>query len=425
MASSRPRILVLAHRVPYPPNRGDRIRTFNILQFLARRADVSLAYLSDEQPSVQAEQALRGMCRDVVGLSLGKRRRWVSAARSLACGRTATEGLFWCGRLRHLLARWSKTTRFDAAVVFCSSMVQYLKAPGLDGMPTIVDLIDVDSQKWFDYAAQTSGLPRWLLGLEGRRLRRLERSLPAKARSIILVSRCETDLFRSFCATDSAYAIPNGVDLDYFSPGKGLSSGSTSGCVFVGALDYRANVDGIRWFCEEIWPEVQRRRPQATLTIVGSRPCPAVRRLASQPGVRLACDVADVRPYLADAAMVVVPLRVARGIQNKVLEALAMAKALIATPQALEGIDVEPGVHVHRATEPVQWIESVLRLLDDRSARERLGRAGRAFVEAGYRWERQLQPLAALLGLENAAHCDGHGTAVKQDTLGPLVSSRG
>jgi polysaccharide biosynthesis protein PslH len=425
MASSRPKILVLAHRVPYPPNRGDRIRTFNILQFLARRADVSLAYLTDEQPSVQAEQALRSMCRDVAGLPLGRRRRWLNAARSLACGRTATEGLFWCSRLWRLLARWNKTTRFDAAVVFCSSMVQYLKAPGLDGMPAIVDLIDVDSQKWFDYAEQTSGLPRWLLGLEGRRLRQLERSLPTKARAVILVSRCETDLFRSFCATDSVYAIPNGVDLDYFNPGKGSSSGSTFGCVFVGALDYRANVDGIRWFCEEIWPEVQRRRPQATFTIVGSRPCPAVRRLASQPGVRLACDVADVRPYLADAAMAVVPLRVARGIQNKVLEALAMAKALIATPQALEGIDVEPGVHVYRATEPVQWIEAVLRLLDDRSACERLGRAGRAFVEAGYHWERQLQPLAALLGLGNAAHCDGRGTAVKQDTLGPLVSSRG
>jgi polysaccharide biosynthesis protein PslH len=399
---SRPRILFLAHRVPYPPNRGDRIRSFHILRFLADRAEVSLAYLAEERPLPETQKALQSLCRDVAGLPLGRYRRWTSAVRSLALGRTATEGMFRCGRLRRLLARWCERTRFDAVVVFCSSMVQYLDVPGLAGVPAIVDLVDVDSQKWFDYAREASGLQRRLFEIEGRRLRRLEQSLPARVKAVTLVSQCETELYRSFCPTDSVHAVCNGVDLDYFRPQGQPDSAPSFDCVFVGALDYRANIDGIRWFCDEIWPEVRRREPRATFTVVGSRPSPMVHRLASRPGVRLACDVPDVRPYLAGAALVVAPLRVARGIQNKVLEALAMGKAVIASPEALEGIAVEPGIHACRAGNVTAWSESTLRLLADGAARERLGRAGRAFVEIHHCWDRQLEPLAGLLGLDGS-----------------------
>jgi polysaccharide biosynthesis protein PslH len=422
---SHPRILFLAHRVPYPPNRGDRIRSFHMLRFLAQRADVSLAYLAEEQSPSETQRALQCLCREVAGLQLGRYRRWLNAACSLAFGRTATEGLFQCSRLRRLLARWSKTTRFDGVVVFCSSMVQYLDVPGLAGVPALVDLVDVDSQKWLDYAEETSGVRRWLFQLEGKRLRRLEQSLPPKAKAIALVSDCEAELYRSFCPADSVHAISNGVDLDYFRPNADLNSASSQDCVFVGALDYRANVDGIHWFCNEIWPEVRRRRPEATFTVVGSRPSPLVLRLAKRPGVRLASNVPDVRPYLAEAAMVAVPLRIARGIQNKVLEALAMSKAVVATPEALEGIAVESGVHACQALTPHQWIESIVHLLEDPSARDRLGRAGRTFVETHYCWDRQLQPLAALLGLR-ATSCEGsQGMTTKQDAKNSLAACHG
>lgn len=425
MTPSNPKILFLAHRVPYPPNRGERIRSFHMLRFLAQRADVSLAFLGEERPSPETQQALECLCRDVAGLRLGRYRRWINAARSLAFGRTATEGLFQCNRLRRLLARWSKTTRFDAVVVFCSSMVQYLDVPGLAGVPVLLDLIDVDSQKWLDYAAEASGVQRWLFQIEGKRLRRLEQSLPPKVKAITLVSRCEAELYRSFCPTDLVHAISNGVDLDYFRPREDLNSAASQNCVFVGALNYRANVDGLHWFCNEIWPEVRRHQPKATFTVVGSHPSPLVRRLAKRPGVHLACDVPDVRPYLAEAAMVVVPLRIARGIQNKVLEALAMAKAVIATPEALEGIAVEPEVHACQALAPAQWIESMVRLLRDAPARDLLGRAGRTFVETHYCWDRQLQPLATLLGLRAAWYDGSQGITTKQDAKNSLASCHG
>jgi polysaccharide biosynthesis protein PslH len=422
---SRPKILFLAHRIPYPPNRGDRIRTFHMLRFLAERAEVSLAYLADGQPVADTQQALEGLCSHVAGIRLGRYRRWINAACSLALGRTATEGLFHNSRLRRLLARWSKATRFDAVVVFCSSMVQYLDVPGLSDVPVFLDLIDVDSQKWFDYAAEASGVQRRLFQIEGKRLRRLEQSLPQKTKAIALVSRCEVELYRSFCPIGSVYAIPNGVDLDYFRPRENADSAASQNCVFVGALDYRANIDGIQWFCNEIWPEVRRRQPKATFTIVGSRPAPAVLRLAERPGVRIESDVPDVRPYLAEAATVVVPLRIARGIQNKVLEALAMAKAVIASPEALEGIALDPGVHARRAVAPAEWIEAIVQLLGDAPARDRLGRAGRTFVETHHCWDSQLRPLATLLGLR-AASCEAsQGVTAPRDAKNSLASCHG
>lgn len=399
MQSPRPNILYLVHRIPYPPNRGDRIRSFHLLDFLAARVQLHLAFLAEEPPPPDTMRVLENRCAKVAAVVLGRKRRWLRAIRSLAAGRTATEGLFAAPPLTRLLQRWASSTRFDAVVVFCSSMTPYLEIPELRGVPAVVDLVDVDSQKWFDYAEKARGLKRMLFRLEGRRLRRLEQSLPGRATAITLVSQREAELYRGFCAADCVHAIPNGVDLDYFQVARPADSAASRQCVFVGALDYLANVDGAAWFCEHVWGEVRRRRPGAEFLLVGSNPTPAARRLGQLPGVRLVGEVPDVRPYLADAAVAVVPLRVARGIQNKVLEALAMGKAVVASPQALDGLGVEPGVHVCEAGAERDWIETLSDLLDDPRRRESLGRAGREYVEANHRWEVQLRPFGDLLGL--------------------------
>jgi len=395
----RPRVLYLVHRVPYPPNRGDRIRSFHLLRSLAARTEVHLAFLAQERPPRETMSVLEGFCKRVAPVQLGRRNRWARAAWSLAVGRTATEGLFQSRKLQSIIRNWTCDTRFDSVVVFCSSMMQYVDAPGLLGVPVIVDLVDVDSQKWFDYAESSAGLKRCLFRLEGRRLRRLEGCLSERAEAITLVSPSEADLCRKFCPTDRIHVVPNGVDLDYFNPAQASDSRASQRCVFVGALDYRANIDGIRWFSTQIWPEIRRLRPRATFTLVGSKPTAAVCRLAELPGVELAGDVPDVRPYLADAAVVVVPLRIARGLQNKVLEALAMAKAVIATPQALKGLDATPDVHLCQASTSLEWIEATTNLLDAPDLRGRLGLAGRAYVERKFQWKTQLEPLVNLPGL--------------------------
>jgi sugar transferase (PEP-CTERM/EpsH1 system associated) len=396
---SLPSVLFMTHRVPYPPDRGDRIRSFHELKWLAARARVDLAFPCEQRPAAETMHALGSLCRRVAAAPLGRPMRWLRAAGAIARGRTMTEGLFRSRALRDTLDRWTQETCFDAVLACCSSMAQYLDLPGLEGVPAVVDLVDVDSQKWLDYAAISTGLPRRLFAMEGRRLRRLEASLSGRTAAIVLASGREAELCREFCPADRVHAVPNGVDLEYYRPTDKLPAEWPPRCVFVGALDYRANLDGVSWFCTEVWPAILRRRPAAQFTLVGSRPGAVARRLASRPGVRLAADVPDVRPYLADAAVAIVPLRVARGIQNKLIEAMAMGKAVVATPQALAGLETEPGIHVCQAATPQEWTDAILHLFSDADLRRRIGAAGRRYVEEHHRWDVVLEPLGPLLGI--------------------------
>ena len=398
ITTRRPHILYLAHRVPYPPNRGDRIRSFHTLQFLSRYANVSLACLSDEPVESATVEHLQELATRVAIVPLASASRWVRGASSLLSGRTVTEGMFASRHLRRLVATWNAETKFDAVLVFCSSMIQFLDQPGFEDIPTIVDLVDVDSQKWLDYAATARGWRHWLYQREGQRLRRLEASLPLRAKAITFVSQEEVDLFRQFAASDAVYAVPNGVNVEYFCPQPNEHLSSSRRCVFVGALDYRPNVEGLNWFCQNVWPAVYRQLPEAEFLIVGRRPTAAVKRLARIAGVRLVGEVADVRPHVATARVAIAPLQVARGVQNKVLEALAMGKAVIASPQALEGLGLRADVHLVCASGAEQWTNDLVRLLQDAHQCNRLGTAARAHLEQHYRWDNALRPLLPLLG---------------------------
>jgi polysaccharide biosynthesis protein PslH len=397
-AEPRPALLYLAHRLPYPPDKGDRIRTYHLLKSLSEKADVHLACFADEPVGRSDLDELRRLCRRVEVVRLGDRTRQARALYSLASGRTATEGAFGSPAMSALLRRWSREVEFRSAVASASSMVPYLRRKETIHIPAIVDLVDVDSQKWLDYAAM-GGPKSWLYRLEGRRLGELERSIPSWARAVTLVSEAEAALFRRSGGTGPVHSVTNGVDLEAFRPGF-PGSGDGRGCVFVGALDYRPNVDAVDWFSRQVWPEILESRPGSRFALVGRKPSTTVRRLAGLPGVDLVGQVPDVRPHLASASVAVIPLRIARGVQNKVLEALAMGKAVVASPEAIEGIRAKPGVHLLVASTPSEWVDAVTRLLDDPDLRHRLGANGRAFVEESHDWERCLVPFAALLGLD-------------------------
>jgi sugar transferase (PEP-CTERM/EpsH1 system associated) len=397
---SRPDVLFLAHRVPYPPDKGDRIRSFQILRWLSRRAAVHLACLADEPVAPAAAEVLAHTVERLTIVPLGRRARWARALGALALGGTATEGAFASRPLARVVEAWGRATRFHVALASASSMVPYLRLAALRETPAVVDLVDVDSQKWLDYAAASRPPRAWLYGLEGRRLRRVERELPTWARGVLLSSEAEKALYGEFAAAGRVVAVNNGVDLEYFQPAAPVAEPR---CVFVGALDYRPNVDAACWFCREVWPSILQRRPEARLSLVGRRPTAAVNELARGAGVEVVGQVPDVRPYVAGASVAVVPLRLARGVQNKVLEALAMARATVASPAALCGVRAQPGQHLLAASTPAEWVEAVLRLFDDVDLRARLGAAGRRYVEEQHRWERCLEPLAGLLELPDAA----------------------
>jgi sugar transferase (PEP-CTERM/EpsH1 system associated) len=386
-------ILHLAHRVPYPPDKGDRIRSFHSLRFLAARHRVHLACLADEPVPSETAAALEAWCERVAVIPMN-RWRWGRALGSLLAGHSISEGAFHSPALRRVLRDWTRDTTYDACLVSASSLVSYLRLPELRHVPGVVDLVDVDSQKWLDYAAASRGPKAWLYALEGRRLRKLEQSLPAWTHGVALTTPVEAAIFEHFAGPGTAQVVSNGVDLAYFAPTPCVEEPA---CVFVGALDYRPNVEGVLWLCREVWPVVKRERPDAKLFLVGRQPTPAVQQLARLTGVEVSGTVPDVRPWVRRSAVAVAPLHIARGVQNKVLEALAMGKAVVASPLCLAGLPTTPGVHLLAATTPVEWAATLLRLLADPAERELLGRAGRAFVETHHRWETCLEPLGALL----------------------------
>lgn len=396
-AQARPDVLYVVHRVPYPPDKGDRIRTYHLLRYLARRAAVSLACLTDEVVPEETTAVLQGLCVRLAIVPLGKRTRWLRAGGSLVRGRTISEGAFHAPALVQVIQNWARETRFQVCLGSASSMVPYLRLKELQQVPAVVDLIDVDSQKWFDYAAAGEGLRAWLYRLEGRRVRAVERALPSWARAATLVSAAEVDLFQTFCPWDGVHVVTNGVDLDYFQPSA--PAVAENGCVFVGALDYRPNVDAACWFARDVWPIIRRSHPETCLRLVGRQPVTEVCRLAEVPGVEVVGQVPDVRPYVAGAAVAVAPLRIARGLQNKVLEAMAMAKPVVASPPALAALAGKPDLPALSAVNPQEWAEHVGRLLDTPALRQQLGIAGRRYVEAHHDWERCLEPFEALLYL--------------------------
>jgi sugar transferase (PEP-CTERM/EpsH1 system associated) len=357
---------------------------------------VHLACFADEPVDSSIETGLRQYCRRVAIIPLQGRMRWVHAGLSFALAKSASVGAFTSLAMRRLVRDWSRTTGFHAALGSSSSVVSYLQLPELHCTPVVVDLIDVDSQKWLDYADASRGLRAWFYRAEGRRLRGLERELPAWARAVAVVSEAEAELCRQFSHDGEIVGISNGVDLEYFQPQPPSDS---SICVFVGAFDYRPNVLGACWFCREVWPRIIERRPEAQLHLVGRRPVPAIQRLGQLAGVRVVGQVPDVRPYIREARFAIAPLQIARGIQNKVLEALAMARAVVATPAALTGLTVRPNAHVLAAEGPDEWTEAVLRLFADTGLCGRLGSAGRRFVEANHDWSRCLEPFGRLLKL--------------------------
>lgn len=390
VAPSLPRVLFLTHRVPFPPDKGDRIRTYHLLRQMAKRGRVWLGCLADEPVPPETLTALNALCERVAVVPVGQRSRWVRALGSLAIGGSLSEGLFASKELTRILRQWVSEASFSTVVASASSLVHYLRDPALAGIPAVVDLIDVDSEKWLDFAAASRPPKKWLYKLEAARVRKLEKSLAGWVRAASVVSRAEADVYDSFTQVGAATVATNGVDQEYFAP---VSCETQQALAFVGALDYLPNEDAAMWFAREMWPGLRAKFPTAEFRIIGRNPTPAVTALASIPGVNLVGQVPDVRPFVASAAVVVVPLRLARGVQNKVLEAMSMAKAIVAAPASLAALQTVSGVHLLSATTPQQWVDVVGGLLSDPLKREQLGIAARQYVEERHHWERCLQPL--------------------------------
>jgi sugar transferase (PEP-CTERM/EpsH1 system associated) len=418
----RPHILFLAHRFPYPPDRGDRIRSWNILRYLSQRANVSLACVTESPVSWKEMEVMRSTCHRVAIAPIDRRRRWVHAATHWLAGKSLTEGLFWSGNLAQTLDYWSDVVEFDQVFVYCSSMLPYADRKSLRALPRVVDLVDVDSQKWNDYAEHSGWIRRKIYRSEATRIRRLEQGSLLNSKAVLLASEAEADLLRAQepYGRASILGMSNGVDSHYFDPQwvaqQRVSSQqplarldrSEFRLVFVGVLNYPPNVEGLRWFFQNVWQELLRRLPTATIEIVGKDAGTQVQKFAGYAGVRLTGAVEDVRPAIANADVVIAPMKIARGIQNKVLEAMAMAKPVIVTTQAAEGIDAVPDKHFVVADSADAWLDNLMDFARSPEACREMGIAARELIENEFNWSSRLKPLDAVLGIGLAKGTHSH-----------------
>ncbi|HRP66011.1 MAG TPA: TIGR03087 family PEP-CTERM/XrtA system glycosyltransferase [Thauera sp.] len=399
MLHDRPTLLYLTHRIPYPPNKGDKVRSFNILRQLARTHRVFLGSFVDHPDDRQHIPALRQWCEQccIVPIEPGIRR--LASLRGLLRGEALSLPYYRSPRLAAWVQRMVTEYGIRSAVAFSGPMAQYLDAPGLERR--VIDFCDVDSAKWTQYAADRRWPLSWLYRREGERLLAFERATAARCDASLFVTEAEADLFRA-AAPELATQVgvmQNGVDAEYFSPSHAFDSPYPAGgpvLVFSGAMDYWPNIDAVTGFARELLPRIRAQVPDARFWIVGMNPAPAVQALAGE-GVVVTGTVPDVRPYLAHADVVVAPLRIARGIQNKVLEAMAMARPVVLSAAPATGLAAEDGRDCEIAADDASFCARVVGLLQDEARRTSMGRAARACVLRGYSWSANLRMLDWLL----------------------------
>jgi sugar transferase (PEP-CTERM/EpsH1 system associated) len=392
-------VLFLAHRLPYPPNKGDKIRSYHMLRHLAARHDVWVASLVDDPRDVPHVDGLRALVREVHVDRLDGRSKPVAALKAMATGQPVTLRWFHTNALQAAVDALVERVEFDAVVCFSSPMAEYVfrsrHAGGkLARAAKAMDLIDVDSCKWRQYAERAKGPARFVYEREGRLLADYERRLAREFDALFVTSEQEKTFFPGGAGVPNLHAMQNGVDLEGYAPGTrpALDLGPAA-LVFTGVMDYWPNVEGVQWFADRVWPRVMAAVPEARFYVVGSRPTKDVQQLASRAGITVTGYVDDVRDYLAGAAACVAPLRIARGLQNKVLEAMASARAVVATPEAFEGIAGEAGRDALVAADETSFADACVRLLQDPAAAARLGANARACMERGYAWDRNLRVL--------------------------------
>jgi len=398
-----PEILFLVHRAPWPPDRGDRIRSWHMFEALAKLAPVHVAALADnEQDAAIARDKMAPLCKSLA-IEVRNVSRPVALAQAVLRGEPVSNRLFKNAALaRHVdaLIRGGFITHI---VGFSGQMAQYLPAD-FDG-PVLMDFVDVDSAKFATYAEQDRRQPlHWVHAREARVLGAYEAAVARQVEASLFVSEAEAALFRhrSGLGSDKVRAVENGIDTARFDPAltfDAVGAGEGPLAVFTGQMDYRPNIDAVRWFAADILPLIRQRHPAARFAIVGRAPSDEVRALAKLPGVIVTGEVPDVRPWLAAADAVVAPLLLARGVQNKLLEAMAMARPVVASAAAAEGIDATAGEHLLVADDADSMAAAVGSLFEDRAAAAAMGQAARARMIARYGWDARLAPLGELLGL--------------------------
>ena len=387
------RVLYLCHRFPYPPRRGGKIRPFNVVRHLSERHEVTVCSLA--RSSAEAAEA-KGIAPYCARFFVEQVRAPVQMLRMIArlpTPRPSSLGFFYSAGLARRVSALLAQERFDLIFVHCSSVAQYVAAHS--GTPKILDFGDMDSQKWLDYARYKPLPLRLGYKLEGTKMVAEEKRLARRFDLCTATTRAEWGTLESYRTGTPSDWFPNGVDSGYFAPEDGSYDPDTIS--FVGRMDYYPNEQCMLGFCANVLPLLRRRRPNLRLFIVGADPSYAVRRLQDLPGVTVTGSVPDVRPYLRHSALMVAPLNIARGTQNKILEAMAAGVPVVTSEIAAGGVDALAGEHFLVAQTPAGYVAAIMSILDQPDKRAHFARAGRERMRSHHGWAHSMTRLDGII----------------------------
>jgi len=389
-------ILFLVHRLPFPPNKGDKVRSYHLLKHLTKKHRVFLGAFIDDQDDERFVEDVRRVCPDLYVARLRPAVAKLKSLTALLLRQPLSIRYYYNERFQKWVTQTLKENHIDSIVIFSSVMMQYVPlGERTHRLPVLIDFVDVDSKKWMQYATHHQWPLSWLYKREGEKLLEFDRAASVRAQKSFFVTETETALFRKLApeSLDRTMTMSNGVDVDYFSPvllhtspflRADLNAGDIS-IVFTGAMDYWPNIDAVIWFSREILPILVKRKPNIRFYIVGRCPPTSVCALASHTVV-VTGTVPDVRPYLQHATLVVAPLRVARGIQNKILEAMAMGRPVVASRSCGDSIDATSNELVC-VSGVSGFVREITALLEMPEKAEALGRAARVRVINAYSWD--------------------------------------
>ncbi|MBL1264954.1 TIGR03087 family PEP-CTERM/XrtA system glycosyltransferase [Candidatus Methylomicrobium oryzae] len=398
-------LLFLAHRIPYPPNKGDKIRSYHLLKYLTSKYQVHLGAFIDDDKDWQYINKLDALCTTTHYQSLNPFQAKIKSLQGFLTGEALSLPYYKSKTLQEWINHTINTHSINKVLIFSSVMAQFitpfLQCGKEDNLDVIIDFVDVDSDKWRQYALKKRGAEKWVYQRESQYLFNYELKIAALAKAGLFVSEQEAALFRTLAPSLSEKIgyINNGVDTDYFSPEQTFTSPYPQGdeaLVFTGAMDYWPNVDAVTWFSMEVFPHILNQYPNTKFYIVGSRPSKEVQTLAKNKNIVVTGAVEDVRPYIAHAKLAIAPLRIARGIQNKVLEAMAMGKHVLATPAAMEGIPYDESLALSVADEADAMVKQLNDFLQNNTP-PLTSMINRDFVKMKFGWEQNLNRLSALI----------------------------
>ncbi|HHQ13524.1 MAG TPA: TIGR03087 family PEP-CTERM/XrtA system glycosyltransferase [Chromatiales bacterium] len=390
----RPKILFVCHRFPFPPKRGGKIRPFNIIRHLQQRADVTVASVVRSEEEEAEATGIREHCSRFLVARVSPLAANLRMIAKLPGPEPSSMGYFYSPELARRINETVAREHFQLVFVHCSSAAQYVE--NLTAVPKVMDFGDMDSEKWFTYAAHRPFPASAGYWLEATKLRRAEVRLARQFDLSTCTTRAELDTLKSLQAAVHTDWFPNGVDNEFFSPSSDPYDHDM--ICFTGRMDYFPNQQAADWLARDIFPRVHRLRPSARLMLVGAAPPRRVQRLGELPGVTVTGTVEDVRPYVLQSAVSVAPLRIARGTQNKILEASAMGVPVITTPVAAQGVDMRPGQDLLVADNAEEFAVRILELMEQPDRRMEFSVAARRRMLSHHSWQASMERLDDILG---------------------------